>query len=112
MIYLPELFVKAGNLAARFATPMLLGLCLTTGCANSPGKYMPHTWMGSPINMKSIEDRPSQSRLQVIIMSGEFLDHHAALRLVCPSQAVLFWDPAGGYGKTDPKIERDNDITQ
>jgi hypothetical protein len=110
MIYLFELLGKAGNLAARFTTPMLLGLCLTTGCAHSPGKYMPNTWMGSPTHMKSIADRPNQSRLQVIIMSGKLLDHHTALRLVCPGRTILFWDPAGGYGKTDPKIERDNDL--
>jgi hypothetical protein len=110
MIYRFEWLGKAGNLAARFITPMFLGLCLAMGCAHSPGKSMPNTWMGSPINMKSISDSPNQSRLQVIIMSGKFWDHHTALRLVCPDRPVVFWDPAGGYGKTDPKIVRDNDL--
>ena len=62
------------------------------------------------IDTKSITDSPNQPLLQVIIVYGLAWPRHTALRLVCPDRPVLFWDPGGGYGISNPEKVRSRDL--
>jgi hypothetical protein len=90
----------------------LLYICLSIGCFHAPAHYRPQSWMGTPIDMKSIAIPSSQPLLQVIIVYGLAWGHHSALRLVCQDRPVLFWDPGGGYGASDPEVVREKDLIQ
>ena len=88
----------------------LLSACLITGCFHTLAPYIPEQWTRMPVTSESLADRPSQSRLQVIMVAGPFWYHHTALRLVCTDRPVVFWDPGGSYGARDENIVRARDL--
>jgi hypothetical protein len=88
----------------------LLCISLIIGCFHAPAPYRPSSWIGTPITMKSITDSPNQPLLQVIIVYSPAWPSHTALRLVCPDLPVLFWDPGGSYGISNPEKVRSNDL--
>lgn len=94
----------------HFILTFLLFTCLLMGCVHVPAPYRPNSWLSSPIDLKSIADNPSQPLLQIIIVYGPAWCNHSALRLVCPDRPVLFWDPGGGYGISDPVDVRSKDL--
>jgi len=100
------------SLRIHFILTLLLFICLLMGCVHAPAPYRPSSWFGSHFDLKSIADNPGQPLLQVIIVYGPAWDHHSALRLVCPGQPVLFWDPGGSYGTTFPVDVRSRDLIQ
>ena len=102
--------LKMKTLKIHFIITFLLFTCLLLGCIHAPAPYRPRDWVNSPIDMKSIADPPEQSLLQVIIVYGPAWDHHSALRLICPGQPVLFWDPGGSYGTNLPVDVRSKDL--
>ncbi len=66
---------------------------------------------------------PGPGRLQVLVAYEGSLPSHTALRLLVGQGDVVFWDPAGDYGKFDEAmqeefgpfpvpVERPNDILQ
>ena len=94
----------------RILAPMLLCICLTSCCMHAPAPYRPSTWIGTSTTIESTADIPDQPLLQVIIVYGPMWCHHTALRVVCPDRPVLFWDPGGSYGVSDPEDVRSNDL--
>jgi hypothetical protein len=107
-----DLLRKMKYLRIRYIITLLLFASLLVGCIHAPAPYRPNHWINSPIDLKSIADPPDQPLLQVIIVYGPAWDHHSALRLVCPGQSVLFWDPGGSYGTTLPEDVRSRDLIQ
>ncbi len=101
---------KTGGFGIGIVVPMLLCICLASCCMHAPAPYRPSRWMGTSTTMESIADIPDQSLLQVIIVYGPAWCHHTALRLVCPDRPVLFWDPGGSYGVSDPRDVRSKDL--
>ncbi len=101
---------KMKNFEVHFILTLLLVTGLLMGCIHAPAPYRPSDWVNTRIDMKSIVDPPDQPLLQVIIVYGPAWDHHSALRLVCPGQPVLFWDPGGSYGTTLPMDVRSKDL--
>jgi hypothetical protein len=98
---------------ASFNTVIIITLLfagLMTGCVHLPAPYLPKDWIRTPTNMQSIADTPNQPRLQVIIVYAPLWADHTALRLVCPDRPIVFWDPGGSYGITDPRDVREKDI--
>jgi hypothetical protein len=108
----PGLFENAKSIRPRLILILLLYACLGTACFHAPAHYRPQSWIGNPIDMKSIATAPHQSLLQVIIVYGPAWGHHSALRLICQDRPVLFWDPGGSYGVSDPEVVRDKDLIQ
>jgi len=102
---------KTGHFNILFIPILLLLLCLLMGCFHAPdSSRLLGTWENTPIDMKSVADTPAQALLQVIIIYGNFWSHHSALRLVCPDRPVVFWDPAGSYGKDFLEEVRSKDL--
>jgi len=94
----------------HFTLALLLFICFVVGCAHGPAPYRPSSWDNTRIDLKSVEDKPDQSLLQVIIVYGPWWCHHSALRLVCPDRPVLFWDPGGSYGAFHQEDIRSRDL--
>ena len=106
------LVTKAKNIKPPFIPILFICIFLLMGCVHAPAPYRPNSWFHGPIDLRSIADNPDQPLLQVIIVYGPAWDHHSALRLVCPGQPVLFWDPGGSYGTTFPVDVRSRDLIQ
>jgi hypothetical protein len=98
-----KLFKKSNSIKSCLVPILLLFSCFTISCIHAPAPYRPNSWLSSPIGLKPIVDNPNQPLLQVIIVYGPAWDLHSALRLVCPGQSVLFWDPGGSDGPTLPE---------
>ncbi len=101
---------KTKHIKSYFISALLLIICLLVGCVHALAPSRPNSWVHTPIDMKSVADPPDQPLLQVIIVYGPAWDHHSALRLICPSRPVLFWDPGGGYGVDLPEDVRSRDL--
>jgi len=99
-----------GALVTRSILILLLCAGLSAGCFHAPAHYRPQGWIGHPIDIKSVAPLPDQPLLQIVIVYGPAWGHHSALRLVCQDRPVLFWDPGGGYGTSDPEVVRERDL--
>jgi hypothetical protein len=106
----PAPFRNAERIKRGLIPIWLLFISLIMGCFHAPAPYRPRSWIATPIDMKSIADSPNQPLLQVIIVYGPAWSHHTALRLVCPGRPVLFWDPGGSYGISNPEEVRSKDL--
>jgi hypothetical protein len=88
----------ARKLRWRAPAAALLASVLASGCVLSPAPYLPATWGESgPSAPWSLAHQPP--RLQAIISYGGLTSSHAALRLQTAEGRVVFWDPAGDYGR-------------
>lgn len=86
-------------------------LCASVGCHS--GFHPPPGWTEQmPLNTEFASDYVTESKgqLQVIICYGHLLSNHAALRLTCPGQKTVFWDPGGTYGEENPLLGRKRDL--
>jgi len=76
-----------------------------SGCAHWNAPKVPDHWQGKElegqVNLNDIET----PRLQIIVMSADWVCNHAALRLISPGMPVIFWDPGGGLGDSDESSE-------
>lgn len=106
----PAPFRNAKRIKRGLIPIWLLCFSLIIGCFHAAAPYRPSSWIGTPIEMKSIADSPNQPLLQVIIVYGPAWSHHTALRLVCPDRPVLFWDPGGSYGISNSEDLRSKDL--
>lgn len=79
---------------------LLAGMLLATGCMHKPAPNLPATWQGTPIQVASLEDKPAD-KMYILIMYDKSMCAHTALRISSPQHGVIFWDPAGGYGKPE-----------
>lgn len=87
----------------------LITLIGPAGCA-SEGPVAPPQWQA----LRSTATDPadfdnSTSALQVLLCQGQVHGTHTGLRILRPSQQIVFWDPAGqfGWGRDDLKRSRD-----
>ena len=99
---------------------VLYSVCLF-GCAVGPSPYLPETWIQPVKHLHTVETIASHSRLQVFIAYSGVGSSHSALRLVTSYGSVIFWDPAGDYGRFDndwhaqyglysQDLQRENDL--
>ena len=81
------------------------------GCMHKPAPNLPSHWRGTPIQIDSLEDAPSD-KLYVFIMYDKKVCAHTVLRINSPEHGTVFWDPAGGYGKPEYPViaKRKNDL--
>jgi hypothetical protein len=86
-----------------FAAIVLLSGLLAGGCVTSVAPYRPVTWP-EVTGVLSPADAGS-GRLQVIIAYGGLTSSHSALRLETAEGQVVFWDPAGDYGRPDLDLD-------
>ena len=77
---------------------LLVGL---SGCTTGPSPYLPDTWVRQTNDIRTVGFAANQARLQVIVTYSGFLSSHTALRMVSNDGQVIFWDPAGDYGRFD-----------
>jgi hypothetical protein len=70
-----------------------------TGCVLSPAPYRPADWTSRPLESGPHTDPAGGPHLQVIITYGGLTSSHSAVRVVGPGDQVVFWDPAGDYGR-------------
>lgn len=91
---------------------MLAGLIatFTWGCIHLPAPFQPDQWPEAAAPIETLSDRTDRPIVQVIIAYNRYWPNHTALRLVNASGNTIFWDPAGGYGKTNPYIVRQSDL--
>jgi hypothetical protein len=86
------------------ALAALLAMALAAGgCVWSPAPFRPAAWPESSLDAPPPLVAPS-SRLQVIVSYGGLMSSHTALRLEASGGRVLFWDPAGDYGRLTLEI--------
>ena len=79
-----------------------LFLPLGVGCAFSPAPDMPEDWISQQtFPLRSALGVNPPPRLQVLVVYGRPFSSHTALRLVLTEDDVVFWDPAGDYGRFD-----------
>ena len=71
-----------------------------TGCMHKPAPNLPATWQGTPIQIESLEDAPTD-KMYVFVMYDKSICAHTVLRISSPQYGTVFWDPAGGYGKPE-----------
>ncbi len=94
---------------------------LLFGCAVGPSPYLPETWKQSIGHLHTVETIANRPRLQVFIAYSGVGSSHSALRLVTNQESVIFWDPAGDYGRFDDDwhaqhglhsqdLQRENDL--
>lgn len=91
----------------------LIGLVVSILCGCHYGVPAPDGWVGRPSPAGFVVgdgDPIDQARLQVLIHYGYMYSNHSTLRLICPGQPVLFWDPGGTYGDEDPTMGRNCDL--
>jgi hypothetical protein len=100
------------HFAFRRLGVLICVVLIVGGCIHAPAPYRPEPWEHSPIDLKSVVDRPGNSLLQVIIVYGHWWSHHTALRLLSTDQPVQFWDPGGGYGDDFPEEIRSRDLVR
>ena len=82
-----------------FIVLLLLGIGINAGCCfhRSYPPMLPVNWNANECNPKSLDDNPDQAKLHVMVMYHKTSCKHTALRLYCPSNGPLFWDPAGAF---------------
>jgi hypothetical protein len=86
--------------AARRAAAVLSLVAATAGCTFRVAPYLPPTWQGSAATLPELADDAARGpRLQVLVAYGGLMASHTALRLVPAEGPVVFWDPAGDYGR-------------
>lgn len=76
----------------------LLAALSAQGCTFRPAPYLPATWQATPAAWPELSDARGP-RLQVLVAYGGLMAAHTAVRLVPSEGAVVFWDPAGDYGR-------------
>ncbi|HSO18509.1 MAG TPA: hypothetical protein VLT88_03565, partial [Desulfosarcina sp.] len=79
-------------------------------CLHAPTPYLPRDWPRAALPLEALEDESGRPVLQVVIAYNVYWPNHTALRLVDAAGRTLFWDPGGGYGKSDPLLVRHNDL--
>jgi hypothetical protein len=79
-------------------------LCLLGACAGTPAPHLPASWPPAAAP-DALEDAPGRSRLQVLVTYGELMSSHTAVRLIAADGTVVFWDPAGDYGRPDLDLD-------
>jgi hypothetical protein len=82
----------------------------TWGCFHPPTPYLPQSWPETADPLEVLADKAATPVLQVIIAYNVYWPNHTALRMTDGSGRTLFWDPAGGYGKTPPRVVRHSDL--
>ena len=95
------------------ATHLMLASLIATftwGCFHLPAPYQPDHWPEAAGPIEALSDSADRPVIQVIIAYNSYWPNHTALRLVNASGETVFWDPAGGYGKTEPHIVRQSDL--
>ena len=77
----------------------LFGVSINAGCCfhSSYPPMLPGSWNANECDPKSLDDKPGQAKLHVMVMYHKTSCKHTALRLFCPSKGPLFWDPAGAF---------------
>ncbi len=77
----------------------LLGVGTNAGCCfhRSYPPMLPGSWNANECDAKSLDDKPEQAKLHVMVMYHKNSCKHTALRLYSPSKGSLFWDPAGAF---------------
>ena len=77
----------------------LFGVSINAGCCfhSSYPPMLPGGWNANECDPKSLDDKPGQAKLHVMVMYHKNSCKHTALRLFCPSKGPLFWDPAGAF---------------
>jgi hypothetical protein len=74
----------------------------------SPAPGLPENWLlQQSIPQKASMGNQGQGRLQVLVAYGGPFPSHTALRLLVGQGDVVFWDPAGDYGKFDEDMQED-----
>ncbi len=76
---------------------ILVFLC---GC-HAPNPHLPIDWNSRPVDPLTFKEDGPQSVLHVFIIYASNMCSHTVLRVWDPELGVVFWDPAGGYGKPD-----------
>ena len=77
-------------------------LSFGVGCAFNPAPDMPGDWIAQQsVPLRSAISVKPPPRLQVLVVYGQLLSSHTALRLMLTEDDVVFWDPAGDYGRFD-----------
>lgn len=86
---------------------MLYAVCLSLlgGCAGMPEPHLPVSWRSAAVAPGELEDAPGRPRLQVLVTYGGLMSSHTAVRLIAADGTVVFWDPAGDYGR--PALDLD-----
>ncbi|MGB0908876.1 MAG: hypothetical protein ACPGYT_00815 [Nitrospirales bacterium] len=80
---------------------MVLHSGLLFGCAVGPSPYLPDTWVQPIGHLHTVGTTSDLPRLQVFIAYSGIGSSHSALRMVTDRGHVIFWDPAGDYGRFD-----------
>ena len=77
----------------------LFGVGINAGCCfhSLYPPMLPGSWNANECDPKSLDDKPGQAKLHVMVMYHKNSCKHTALRLFCPSKGPLFWDPAGAF---------------
>jgi hypothetical protein len=73
------------------------------GCVLSPAPFRPAAWSERSVEAP-LPAAPPSPRLQVIVSYGGLMSSHTALRLEASEGRVVFWDPAGDYGRLTLEI--------
>ena len=93
-------FLRSAKLFSLLIAAVLL--LLGVGCAFNPAPDMPGDWIAQQsVPLRSAIRVEPPPRLQVLVVYGRPLSSHTALRLILDEDDVVFWDPAGDYGRFD-----------
>jgi hypothetical protein len=84
----------------RLAPALALVAIALGGCVTTPAPFLPATWVSRPADLLPVAAAPGQGRLQVLIAYGGMMSSHSAVRLETADRRVVFWDPAGDYGRS------------
>lgn len=65
--------------------------------------YLGEQWVPQFMEVDTVASKNviENNRLQVLIMYSGWASSHTALRLITDDGSVVFWDPAGDYGRFD-----------
>ncbi len=80
---------------------LALHATLLFGCVVGPSPYLPKSWVQPIGHLHTVGTTSKHAQLQVFIAYSGMGSSHSALRLVTDRGSVVFWDPAGGYGRFD-----------
>ncbi len=83
----------------RFA--LTFTVFLLTSCVSGSPPYLSDNWTKQSSEIQGSTRDSATPRLQVFITYSGLISSHTALRLVDFNGQVIFWDPAGGYGRFD-----------
>jgi hypothetical protein len=85
----------------RRSSALITAICLSLlgGCAGTSWTPAPSSWRTTGAAPGLLKDAPGRPRLQVLVGYGALMSTHSAVRLITADGAVVFWDPAGDYGR-------------